>query len=273
MKKRKSIFDGLDQDLRETLKAQLRDAWSHNSTAIEGNSLTLGETKFVIEEGLTVSGKPLRDHNEVLGHAKAINLLYEFLDKEKIGDNDLFALHKSLMPEDVVDIYKPIGAWKREPNGAYIVTHDGKQDYVEFSSPENTPALMKKWKRLFNERVGTLENEDEAAMAYAEIHVSFTSIHPFFDGNGRLARLVANLPALKSGLPPILIPKEKRFEYITLLGDYTIKAGAPGKDDEILIENDALLGFATFIRQEWRLSIEIFNKIRRIQERRRGESN
>ena len=70
------FFKHLDSDLKTALKAQLRDLWTHTSTALEGNSLTLGETKFVIEEGLTVSGKPLADHQEVVGHARAIELIY-----------------------------------------------------------------------------------------------------------------------------------------------------------------------------------------------------
>jgi Fic family protein len=60
------FFNHLDSDLKAALKAQLRDLWTHTSTALEGNTLTLGETKFVIEEGLTVSGKPLKDHQEMV---------------------------------------------------------------------------------------------------------------------------------------------------------------------------------------------------------------
>ena len=67
-----NFFQNLDLDLKAALKAQLHDLWTHTSTALEGNALTLGETKFVIEEGLTVSGKPLKDHQEVVGHARAI---------------------------------------------------------------------------------------------------------------------------------------------------------------------------------------------------------
>ena len=70
------FLDGLDADIRQSLLNQLRDLWTHNSTALEGNSLTLGETSFVIAEGLTVSGKPFKDHEEVVGHARAIDLIY-----------------------------------------------------------------------------------------------------------------------------------------------------------------------------------------------------
>ena len=83
------FLKNLDSDLKSALKAQLRDLWTHTSTAIEGNTLTLGETKFVIEEGLTVSGKPLKDHHEVVGHARAIDLIYAMVGKVEIKDTEL----------------------------------------------------------------------------------------------------------------------------------------------------------------------------------------
>ena len=121
------FFKHLDSDLKTALKAQLRDLWTHTSTALEGNTLTLGETKFVIEEGLTVSGKPLADHQEVVGHARAIELIYVMVGKTEIEDSDLFELHKAVITQVVVDIYKPVGGWKKEPNGTYFFneeTHD-----------------------------------------------------------------------------------------------------------------------------------------------------
>ena len=83
------FFQNLDSDIKAALKAQLRDLWTHTSTALEGNTLTLGETKFVIEEGLTVSGKPLKDHHEVVGHARAIDLIYSMAGKAEIKTTDL----------------------------------------------------------------------------------------------------------------------------------------------------------------------------------------
>ncbi|CAK8719934.1 hypothetical protein LDFHOB_09360 [Candidatus Electronema aureum] len=68
------MFPNLDADIRAALLIQLRDLWTHTSTAIEGNSLTLGETAFVLREGLTIAGKPLKDHQDVVGHARAIAL-------------------------------------------------------------------------------------------------------------------------------------------------------------------------------------------------------
>jgi len=116
-------LEGLDNDVKQNLLAQLRNLWTHTSTAIEGNTLTLGETAFVIEEGLTVSGKPLKDHEEVVGHAKAIDLIYELVQQSKeIVEQGLFKLHKAIQTERIADIYKPVGAWKVEPNGTVAVT-------------------------------------------------------------------------------------------------------------------------------------------------------
>lgn len=129
MKPRLKALEGLDQDIQQSLLAQIRDLWTHTSTAIEGNTLTLGETKFVIEEGLTVSGKPLKDHQEVMGHARAIELIYRGLE-EPLTKARLFEFHRAVQCEAVADIYKPYGAWKVEPNGTYAVTEDGGQVFI-----------------------------------------------------------------------------------------------------------------------------------------------
>ena len=103
----------------------MRNLWTHTSTAIEGNTLTLGETAFVLEEGLTIAGKPLKDHQEVVGHAQAIELVYACLEQgRKFAKADLFALHKAVQTEIVVDFYKPVGAWKKEPNSTVGVIDD-----------------------------------------------------------------------------------------------------------------------------------------------------
>jgi len=96
---------------RATVLEQIRDLWTHTSTALEGNTLTLGDTHAILGLGLTVSGKSLHEHQEIVGHARAIDLLYRSLERRL--DRDLiFALHKAVQTDSVQDIYKPIGAWK-----------------------------------------------------------------------------------------------------------------------------------------------------------------
>jgi Fic family protein len=70
-----TFLSGLDNDLKNNLLTQIRDLWTHTSTALEGNTLSLEDTHFILEEGLTISGKPVKEHQEVIGHARAIELL------------------------------------------------------------------------------------------------------------------------------------------------------------------------------------------------------
>jgi Fic family protein len=217
---RKFFYDGLAPDLRASLLAQIRNLWTHTSTALEGNTLTLGETDFILSEGLTIAGKPLKDHREVVGHARAIDIVYELLQRERLEREDLFRLHAAVLTEVVVDIFSPIGAWKRDPNSTNSIGPDGRQVILEFPAPDRVPLLMEKWLSRFN--AVQAASESDAIDAYAGLHLEFVSIHPFFDGNGRVARLVANIPVLRSGAPPIVVPKERRLDYLRSIAAYQI---------------------------------------------------
>ena len=186
------FYDGLAPDLQAGLLAQIRNIWTHTSTALEGNTLSLGETDFILSEGLTIAGKPLKDHREVVGHARAIDLVYSFLDQDRLEDQDLFKLHAAVLTDAVVDIFSPIGNWKRDSNSTNAIGPDGRQVIIEFPAPGLVPRLMQIWLTRFNELRPTKEND--VLDAYAGLHLELVSIHPFFDGNGRVARLVANLP-------------------------------------------------------------------------------
>jgi fido (protein-threonine AMPylation protein) len=263
------IFHELDPDLKKSLKAALRDLWTHTSTAIEGNTLTLGETRFVIEEGLTVSGKPLKDHNEVIGHAKAIDLIYDLVKASELTEDALFNLHKAVMDSTGFDFYKPVGAWKNDLNGVnFFNEKTGKQDYIEFPPPGEIPALMKDWIELFNSRLRKKLSPEKALDVYSELHTSFVSIHPFFDGNGRVARLVSNIPVLKAGLPPVIIEKTQREKYIQLLGNYQLEAGPdlprPGK----LFDPPALASFKQFCRESFKASQQLVDDFQKRQVQR-----
>ena len=263
-----TLFDGLDADLRLAMASQLRDLWTHTSTAMEGNTLTLGETAFVLREGLTVSGKPLKDHNEVMGHAKAIGLLYELLDSRRtVNEADLFDLHRVVQTNMTVDIYSPVGAWKREPNGTHA-TVDDRQVFIEFASPSDVPELMAAWLVLLNGYLLQTLNEEEALSAYAVLHLAFVRIHPFFDGNGRMARLLANLPALNAGLPPILIDRTRRQDYLTCLASYDLQAGPQRADRPLPVTDTKLERFLEFSRECWQPSKDLVAEIRRVQEGR-----
>jgi Fic family protein len=215
---------GLDDDLRQSLLGAIRDVWTHTSTALEGNTLTLGDTHFLLEEGLTVDGKPLGEHEEVVGHARATDLLYKSL-RAPLNENIVFELHKAVQTERVTDIDKPSGAWKVRPNGTHARSPEGRPVFVEFAAPADVPALMSGIIDFANAIDIDAVTATTAHEFYARLHVGITQVHPFWDGNGRIARLLANVPLLKAGLPPLTIAAGRRREYIDILSRYSIAAG------------------------------------------------
>jgi len=269
-----TFLTNLDQDLQKALMTQLRNLWTHTSTAIEGNTLTLGETAFVLEEGLTIAGKPLKDHEEVVGHARAIDLIYDLVEKgRELNEADLFALHKAVQTQVVVDVYKPVGGWKKEPNSTVGVI-DEKQVINEYALPADVPGLMTKWFDLHRalNRAITPGDEGQALDAYVRLHMGFVRVHPFFDGNGRLARLVANIPVLKAGLPPIIIPREQRKAYIDALSAYHFAVGQIHSGDELLPEQEKMEPFETFCRQAWQTSLDLVDEAREKQRTRQNQA-
>ena len=267
------FLDQLDKDIRKILIAQLRNLWTHTSTAIEGNTLTLGETAFVIEDGLTVSGKPLKDHQEVVGHARAIDLVYDLVRGEtKISEEDIFNLHKAVQTEVIFDVYKPVGKWKVEPNWTSMIDGD-RQVMFEYAHPKDVAVLMKAWLELLNSHIKQEVPEDKAICAYSELHISFVRIHPFYDGNGRMARLISNIPVLKSGFPPVIIPKERRWEYIMALTEYHLSAGHPKPDQPLLPVKDKLGKFRTFCAESWKESMGLVHAAQKKQSERNRTSH
>ncbi|WP_248885919.1 Fic family protein [Acidithiobacillus acidisediminis] len=257
--------DELDPDIRNILLAQIRNLWTHASTALEGNSLTLGDTAFVLEEGLTISGKPIKDHEEVIGHARAIDLIYGMLDRNAhIREPEISALHKAVQTEVVMDIYQPVGAWKKESNYTNYIDQDGKQKWREYPRPEYVPHLMAEWMQKLNSQDTQRQCPEKN---YADLHLEFVCIHPFADGNGRMARLLSNVPILRSGLPPIVVPKEARREYIKTLSDYqqTVPNLADLKQLSDLPNNPQRERFHTLCKGFWKPIMELLQEAKKKQ--------
>jgi Fic family protein len=255
------FYEGLPVDLQAALLKQITALWTYDSTAIEGNTLTLGETVKVLELGLTISGKPLKDHEEVYGHAKAIELIYALMRQEKIATEDLFNLHRCVMQKSAIDSLRPVGGWKREYNGTTGV-RDGKPVYMEYASPFDTPKLMARWIKAFNRKLSTADTPTKAINVYAWVHLSFVRIHPFFDGNGRVARLIANLPLLRGGQPPLLISLSRRAEYIDQLWAYQNAVGPLKAAERLLPPHESIISFKQLLRAEWRESINLVEAAR-----------
>ena len=208
------FYDHLDSDIKKILLSQIRNAWTHHSTSLEGNSLTLGETDFILEEGLTIQGKPLKDHNEVYGHAKAIEWIYTQLKSPApITKQDLFRLHQMVLTELIMDIDQPVGQWKSQSNFTTYIENN-KQAWREYPAPQFIDQLMKQWIEMLNTSLNQDLNQAEAMACYADLQLTFVSIHPFFDGNGRMARIMMNAELVATDLHKIIVPSVHRESYL-----------------------------------------------------------
>jgi Fic family protein len=260
------FYEGLPTDLRDQLLKRIAAEWTHESTAIEGNTLTLGETVKILELGLTIGGKPLRDHQEVYGHARAIDLIYEMVGRA-LTREDLFALHRAVMPHSAVDSLNPVGDWKKDFNGTTGVV-DGKSVYMEYAAPTDVPRLVDRWLTDFN-KTRPINRPAQAVAAYVRTHMVFVRIHPFFDGNGRMARLIANLPVLAAGFPPILVPMSRRADYIDLLWRYQNAVGRIGRGSRLLPPHPALHEFESLLLEEWQKSTALVEEANQLAKQRR----
>lgn len=252
------FLEGLSSSKQQELLNMLRVMWTHNSTAIEGNTLNLGETQFVLNEGLTVSGKPLKDHKEVMGHATAIDLLYEIINGE-LTTNKIKQLHKAVQTEIEFDIDKPYGEFKVVPNGTYLLLEDNAKVYHSYSSPFDVPSLVKQ----LVEYIEACKPNDinEAISMYGKAHLIFGQIHPFWDGNGRIARLVANLVLLRAGYAPLVIPVARRLEYIMILSRYSAKYEAPKNGEPLYHIGKESNDFISFCKDCYKETLAIIDSI------------
>ena len=160
----------------------------------------------------------------MIGHARAIEILYLCL-LGQLTEAIVFALHLAVQTAQVTDTQNPNGAWKVEPNGTYMIGPDGTQLFIEYAMPFSVPALMTEIIDCINGVNLANLTAVTAHRDYAKIHMGIVHIHPFWDGNGRIARLLANIPLLRAGLPPLTIPQDQRRAYIQILANYQIAIG------------------------------------------------
>jgi len=253
------FLEGLPSSKQQELLSMLRAIWTHNSTALEGNTLNLDETQFILSEGLTVSGKPLKDHKEVMGHSTAIDLLYDMISRELTVSN-IKQLHKAVQTDVIFDIDKPYGDFKVVPNGTYLLLDDNSSVYHAYSRPLDVPKLI----------AGLVEHIescnphsiDEAINMYATAHLIFGQIHPFWDGNGRIARLIANLILLRAGFAPLIIPVSRRLDYITILSKYSAKYEAPSVGEPLYHVGNELKVFIDFCKECYTDTINLIEGIK-----------
>ena len=223
----KNIIERIDEKLNELeklrpipsslirkLQEQFALEMTYNSNAIEGNSLTQKETFLIINEGLTIKGKPLKDHLEVKDHYEALDYLYDFIKRDKrqtFSEVTLRTLHQIVLKDT-----EPLEAGRYRTGNVIItgsVHNPPEAAEVSFQMSELTGWIKKNKNKLHIIELAAI------------VHHKIAFIHPFFDGNGRTARLVMNLLLMQKGFPMVVILRNDRKKYYDTLskadnGDY-----------------------------------------------------
>ena len=212
----------LARNLDEWFKVEL----TFTSNAIEGNTLTRRETALVIEKGLTVGGKSLREHLEATNHAKALDFVHSLVGKKpsQLSANDILAIHEVILrgiDDDHAGYYRSVPV---RISGSRVV----------LPNPRKVPDLMDEFQSWLRSKHGL------HPVAFAgEAHYRLVNIHPFVDGNGRTARLLMNLILMMHGYPPAIIRKRDRLAYIGALEK--AQTGGSKSDYEKLIASSRTL--------------------------------
>lgn len=227
---KKKILDSKRPIPRDTLNS-LREnyvlEWTYNSNAIEGNTLTLVETKVVLE-GITVGGKTMREHLEAINHKDAIIFLEDLVKEDSnLSEFDIKSIHNLVL--------KGID---NENAGKY------RTQNVIISGAKHTPPesiLVSEQMEQLILRYNEWCEKYHPIVVAALLHGEFVKIHPFIDGNGRTSRLLMNFEAIKNGYPPIIIKNDVRLQYYESLdkahitGDYTdfVKLVAKAEEESL----------------------------------------
>ncbi len=180
--------------------------YTHNSTAIEGNTLTLMETKLVLEDKLSIGGKELREIYEVVNHDKAFSYVKDCVSKDEALSETVIKNIHALLMENII------------PGGIY------RSIDVYISGARHTPPTPNDAYRQIKDFYADLSikaNDNPIELA-AWTHAEFVRIHPFIDGNGRTSRLIMNFQLMAHGFLPVSIPKESRLEYFNTLESYAV---------------------------------------------------
>jgi len=196
-------FRPIPKDTLKSLREFYRVGLTYTSNALEGNSLTETETKVVIEDGLTINGKPLRDVYEAVGHAKAYDHIHKLAKNKTLEESDILMLHRLFYQQ--IDADKA-GIYRKVP----VVISGSRYPVVQHLKIR---AEMKKFVAWFNKNESRMNPVEFAA----QVHKKFVFIHPFVDGNGRVARLLMNLALLRGKYTIALIPAVRRMEYVSAL--------------------------------------------------------
>lgn len=254
----------------EMLSRRFAIDFNYNSNHIEGNTLTYGQTEILLLFGKIVGEARVDDVIEMKASDVGLKMMKEEsrLKEMPLSQSFIRTLHKTLLREDYT-VYRNLpggmttsyvihaGQYKSRPNS--VITRYG--DRFEYASPEETPALMSDLVNWYNEeeKRGTLSPVELAAL----FHYRYIRIHPFEDGNGRIARLMVNFILFRHGYPMIVVRSRKKQEYLEALHKTDLKVGSvPSDGANARIEDitDFLNYFQNLMKEEIEFNIRFLTE-------------
>lgn len=209
----------LDPITAKSLQNDFMLRYNQASNAIEGNQLTLVETRVLLENGITAKGKPFKDHLDVINHQEAIYYLLDIVkDKESLSERHIKEFNALLLKGTENEIYA--GRYRNVPVTIQGAEHVPPQPYLLQSAMENLIIKNQQAKNSGQPDINRI----------AELHADFVKIHPFVDGNGRTGRLIMNLELMNAGYSIAIIEPKDRETYYNALekadkGDYRAITG------------------------------------------------
>jgi Fic family protein len=206
IRKKRERLDALrpfSPDLVEKLHEEMRLLHTYNSNAIEGNTLTLSETRLVLDEGITIGGKTLREHLEATNNAAGYDLIV------RLARDQVLISHVTIQ-----QIHEIVTRGILEGSGRYRTRN------VRITGAARSPPDWSRVVHEMDELVAEMAGSDRPVIEMAAyLHHRFVAIHPFVDGNGRVARLLSNLYLMREGYPPIVLDRKNRQHYYRALRD------------------------------------------------------
>ena len=201
------LCEQLPKEVLQSFDRSFEVEYTHNSTAIEGNTLSLIQTKAILEDGISVGGKTLREIYEVVNHNKAFGFVKKCVTEGKTLDETIIKDIHALLMENILT------------GGVY------RNVEVRISGAKHKPPVPSEmYQQIKNFYADMPYKVKENAIEFAAwTHAEFVKIHPFVDGNGRTSRMIMNYQLMASGFLPVSIAKENRLEYFETLEAYAVE--------------------------------------------------
>jgi Fic family protein len=215
-----------NQELLNKVNYKLRLDWNYYSNRMEGGTLTREETRSVMVGNIDVSGKPLKDVMEMNGHNKMVlEVLKMSAGTLRISEKRMKEIHAAIMYEEDDSKRIEIGNWKSVPNE--IINYQNEK--IDFALPSQVPDKIHSLLDNINAYLDAYfkgKAKEHPIAKIAQFHIDFLTIHPFYDGNGRTARVLTNILLMACKYPVVIIKEEQKSNYYRLLADIQVYGGA-----------------------------------------------